>query len=162
MLLKAISGSPSLTLVLDSINFSLTLLMSSYSELRLPSFWCQMSCRLNYCLNPGQLLLLLLFLLFIYLNFVRMKTAFTIISYTSVRYRHMLPAKKIYASCSAWNRLEWPLLLTSHPYILAFLWPRVCIPTQILSNTLLLYWHFPSYSTKCRKLNKQPWVSNDG
>lgn len=139
MLLKAISGSPSLRLVLDSINFSLTLLMSSYSELRLPSFWCQMSCRLNYCLNPGQLLLLLLFLLFIYLNFVRMKTAFTIISYTSVRYRHMLPAKKIYASCSAWNRLEWPLLLTSHPYILAFLWPRVCIPTQIYSNTLLSY-----------------------
>lgn len=137
MLLKAISGSPSLRLVLDSINFSLTLLMSSYSELRLPSCWYQMSCRLNYCLNPGQLLLLLLFLLLIYLNFVRMKTAFTIISDTSVRYRHMhmLPAKKIYA----WNRLEWPLLLTSHPYILAFLWPRVCIPTQIYSNTLLSY-----------------------
>lgn len=138
MLSKPISGSPSLRLVLDSINFSLTLLMSSYTELRFLSFWYQMSCRLNYCLNPGQLLL---FLLFIYLNFVRMKTAFTIISDTSVRYRHMhmLPAKKIYASCSAWNRLEWPLLLTSHPYILAFLWPRVCIPTQIYSNTLLSY-----------------------
>lgn len=115
MLLKAISGSPSLRLVLDSINFSLTLLMSSYSELRFPSFWYQMSCRLNYCLNPGQLLLFLLFI-HVYLNFVRMKTAFTIISDTSVRYRHMLPAKKIYASCSAWNRLEWPLLLTSHPF----------------------------------------------
>lgn len=136
MLLKANSGSPSLRLVLDSINFSLTLLMSSYSELRLPSFWYQMSCRLNYCLDPGQLPLLLLFL---YLNFVRMKTAFTIISDTSVRYRHMLPAKKIYVSCSAWNRLEWPLLLTSRRYILAFLWPRVCIPTQIYSNTLLSY-----------------------
>lgn len=138
MLSKPISGSPSLRLVLASINFSLTLLMSSYSKLRLPSFWYQMSCRLNYCLNPGQLLLLLLFLLFINLNFVRMKTAFTIISDTSVRYR-LLPAKKIYASCSAWNRLELPLLLTSHPYILAFLWPRVCIPTQIYSNTLLSY-----------------------
>lgn len=149
MLLKAISGSPSLRLVLASINFSLTLLMNSYTELRFPSFWYQMSCRLNYCLNPGQLLL---FLLFIYLNFVRTKTAFTIISDTSVRYRHMLPANKIYASCSAWNRLEWPLLLTSHRYILAFLWPRVCITTQIYSNTLL----------SCTKLNNQPWVSNDG
>lgn len=101
MLLKAISGSPSLRLVLASINFSLTLFMNSYTELRFHSFWYQMSCRLNYCLNPGQLLL---FLLFIYLNFVRTKTAFTIISDTSVRYRHMqmLPAKKIYA----WNRLS--------------------------------------------------------
>lgn len=61
ILLKAISGSPSLTLVLASINLSLTLLMNLYTELRFPSFWYQMSCRLNYCLNPGQLLLLLLF-----------------------------------------------------------------------------------------------------
>lgn len=141
MLLKAISGSPSLRLVLDSINFSLTLLMNSYTELRFPSFWYQMSRLLNYCLNPGQLLLLLLFLLFIYLNFVRMKTAFTIISDTSVRYRHMLPAKKIYVSCSAWNRLEWPLLLTSHPYILAFLYSYANLRTRYYHT------HFSRYST---------------
>lgn len=149
MLLKAISGSPSLRLA--GVGFYQFFSNAVYEFVYWASFPF-MSCRLLL-----ESWTIAVFLLFIYLNFVRMKKALDIISDTIVGYCHMLSAKKIYASCSAWNRLKWPLLLTSHPS---------SDPTSVFlrksTRTRYYHTHFPLNSTKCRKLNKQPWVSKDG